>query len=268
LIPGYLPPHVVSDKQLYTLADLRMPSCVFRPHCDIPNIKDMPAQDLWADEVRERHYVSMLNQLLGRHLRLKGLAYNRDFKRNYFPREDDETLEFTKQWFNVRTERMSSRPRVVCKYYEYGKDRFWRHTAVNFRFRRFSDSWYLQIVPRYLFTTDGITPWESEMVGPYTTRKQAGENNRHVLNNVLFWSNVLAGLGNAATKAELWLDRNTQGEFEPDVIIELLPTFGIADFAIPYDPAVYEEDEEAVGTSLFAFLNQQASPEEEPDEEE
>jgi hypothetical protein len=94
------------------------------------------------------------------------------------------------------------------------------------------------------------------MVGPYTTRKKAGENNRHVLNNVLFWSNVIAGLGNTSTKAELWLDKRKQDKSKPDVIIELLPTFGIADFAIPYDPAVYEEEEEVVQTSLFAFLNQ------------
>jgi hypothetical protein len=267
-IPGDIPPYIVGDRQLYTLVDLRRSDCVFRPHCDISSINDEPAQDLWASEVRERHYVSMLNQLLGKHLESQGLVYNRDFRRDYFPREDDESLEFTKQWFNVRTEKMSSRPRLVCKYYEYGKDKFWRHTAANFRFRRFSEFWYLQIVPRYFFTADGITPWESEMVGPYTTRKKARENNRHVLNDVLFWSNVIAGLGNASTKAELWLDKRRQGKSKPDVIIELLPTFGIADFAIPYDPAVYEEEEEAVETSLFAFLNQQDSFEEERGEEE
>jgi hypothetical protein len=270
-IPGDIPPYIVNNKWLYTLVNLRKPDCVFRPHCDVSNINDEPAQDLWADEVRERHYVSMLNQLFGKHLKSQGLVYNRDFKRDYFPREDDKSLEFTKQWFNVRTEKMSSRSRVVCKYYEYGKYKFWRHTAANFKFRRFGDFWYLQIVPMYFFTTDGITPWESEMVGPYTTRKKAGENNRHVLNSVLFWSNVIAGLGNTSTKAGLWLDKRKQGKSKPDVIIELLPTFGIADFSIPYDPAVYEEEEEAVQTSLFAFLNQQNGldeDEEEPDEEE
>jgi len=108
----------------------------------------------------------------------------------------------------------------------------------------------------YFFTLDGVAPCDSKMVGPYTTRKKARENNRHVLNHVLFWSNVIAGLGSRASAAELWLDKRKQGKTRPDLVIELLPTFGIAEFAIPYDPAVYEEEEEPVQASLFAFLNQ------------
>jgi len=256
-IPGYTPPFIVNDKRLYTLVDLRKSDCVFRPHCDTSSIETEPAEDLWEDEVRKRHYVSMLNQLLGRHLKWRGLAYSRDFKRDYFPREDDTSLEFKKQWFNIRTKKMSSQPRTVCKYYEYGKYGFWRHTAANFKFRKFGDFWYLQIVPMYFFTLDGVTPWDSKMVGPYTTRKKASENNRHVLNHVLFWSNVIAGLESTASAAELWLDKHKQGKTKPDLVIELLPTFGIAEFAVPYDPAVYEEEEETIQASLFAFLNQQ-----------
>lgn len=263
---SFTPPFIINNKRLYTLVNLRKEDCDFRPYCDTSAIVTESAEDFWEDEDKFRHYVTMLNQLLGKHLRAQGVWYNRDFKRNYFPREDTESLEFKKQWFNVRTNKLVDKPRTVCKYYEYGKDRFWRHIAAKIRFEKIGAFWYLQIVPMYFFTEDGAIPCASKMVGPYTTRKKANENNQHVLNHVLFWSNVIAGLGSTNSHAKLWIDKRRRGRTKPDLVIELLPTYGIAEFAIPYDPAVYEEKDETIQTSFFAYLNQQTGFDEDDEE--
>jgi hypothetical protein len=40
-------------------------------------------------------------------------------------------------------------------------------------------------------------------------------------------------------------------DFKPVMIIEKLPFLGIADFAIPYDPAIYEEPPPVEQLSMF-----------------
>jgi len=131
----------------------------------------------------------MLNQLLGIHMRRCGLKYAHDFDRNYFPRYDDDKLVFKRDWYNVRTAR-SAPPRIVVKYYEYGIDKFWRHLASSLSFRTIGNTWYLQVIPKYFYTHDGHTPYDRDKTGPYTTKLKARERNIHVLNHVLFWSDV------------------------------------------------------------------------------
>lgn len=255
-IPGYTPPFIIAGKRLYTFDNLDDQNCVFRPHCDTAQILKEPAEALWDDDDKIRQYVDLTNQLLGKHLRKQGIAYNREFRRNYFPREDDQSKEFKKPWFNARTQRKTQQ-RTVCKYYEYGKDTFWRHLAANLKFQKFGNTWFLQIIPMYFFTEDGMLPYDPDKVGPYTTRQKAQETNYHVLNHVLFWANTLAGLGKEASTIKIWLDSKRTSRDQPIMIIEAIPSFGISDFAITYDPATYQEEELPVQGSLFSFLNQQ-----------
>jgi hypothetical protein len=103
-------------------------------------------------------------------------------------------------------------------------------------------SWFLQVIPRYFFTYDGRVPWDSEKVGSYTTRKKAMEWNPHVLNHVLFWSDVLSGRKKSIT---LKLD------FKNVLVMNKKPLDGLASFAIPLDPAVYDEPPEEKQLDLF-----------------
>jgi len=155
--------------------------------------------------------------------------------------------------------------RIIAKHYRYGFDEFWRHTAANISFREIGSHWYLQVIPKYFFTSDGDTPYDNEKVGPYTTRIRARERNYHVLNQVLFWADVLAA---GSDSIQLRLDRR--------VLVDIArePMTGIAPFAIPLDPAIYEEPDEVdeLGqTSLFDILVGDPRPaegDEEQDDEE
>lgn len=232
----FIAPFFIKENNLYTLDDLRNHQCSLRRFCDTKNINDDSAEKWATDPLKKADFLYLLNQLMGNHLRSCGLAYNRDYKRTYFPRQNATDLEFRRRWHNIRTRR-DIIPRIVVKYYEYAGDKFWRHSALNINFKQIGEAWFLQIVPRYFFTEDGENPSPGELVGPYTTGIKAKERNLKVLNDILFWSDVLA-----KDKHEIEM---TLHQYKM-VIVERLPVSQIADFAIPTDPALFEEEEETL----------------------
>ena len=244
-IAGYTPPFCIHENFLYTLSDLRHDLNVLRDFCDIGTIDDYPTSKWMDDDELRKNLVFMFNQLLGSHCYRCGLAYNPDFGRTYFPREtdDDADTRFVRTWTSPRTKREAP-PRAVAQYYEYGALRFWRHLAAEFHFLRIGRKWFLQVVPKYLFTEDGKTPCDPELVGPYTTRLKAMEHNPQVLNHVLFWAHTLAGGHN---RIEMTLFH------EPLIVVEKEPLTVVADFAIPIDPATYEEKPPSGQMTLFGL---------------
>ena len=253
-IEGYKPPFCIHDGHLYTLSDLDNDRNVLREVCDIKTISEMPFAD-WIDDFDLRNnLVFMLNQLFGSHCYQCGLAYNRDFKRTYFPRESevDSDKSFTRTWTSPRTKR-DAPPRTVVQFYEYGTFKFWRHLAAEFRFEQFGRKWFLRVTPKYLFTDDGKKVCNPALVGPYTTKLKAMEHNPQVLNHVLFWGQTLA---NGRPRIEMTLYGETL------VVIEPEPATVIADFAIPYDPATHEEEPSSQQLTLFSLEHTEDEPDE------
>ena len=240
----FVPPFCIRGNQLYTLSCLRDHRCNLREFCNLTKISDMKTNE-WIKDISLRNdYVYLLNQLLGIHRHRCGLKYNSIRKLVYFPRENDTDIEFKRDWHNVRTDRESTRS--VVKYYEYGSDKFWRHRAADLKFRFVDESLCLEIVPRYLFTTDGKKLWDSEKIGPYTTRIKAQERNTHVLADVLFWSDILS---QGQPEIQLQLDYRTA------MVIGKLPINGTADFAIAIDPvASYEEPDNSGQLDFFDLI--------------
>ena len=243
-VEGFIPPFCIFDDRLYTFSDLHNERCTLRNFCDISDVADMPAEHWATDDLRRNDYIFLLNQLLGIHLRRCHLKYNRNFRRNYFPRQDETSREFKRDWINVRTGRTAP-ARTVAKFFRYGSDSFWRHLAANLSFKSISQSWYLEIIPKYFFTEDGEVPYDSEKVGPYTTRIKAMERNIQVLNHVLFWADVLS---ESKPAIDIQLD------FKTAMTIEKEPLSSIANFAIPHDPAIYEETEDTGQMPLLDVL--------------
>lgn len=237
VLQGPIPPFTILSGKLYTFSDLSKQNALHQ-FCDVSSVKEEIIESWWSDDVFRRHYVYLLNRLLGIHLRRCGIRYNKKFGRNYFPRVNDIETEFQTDWYNIRTRR-EIRGRQTAKYYTYGYNNFWRHTATDLSFRLIGNSWYLQIMPKYFFTVDGISPWDSEKVGEYTTQVKAAENNYHVLNHVLFWSDTLS-------RANPKKSPKSQIVFQLDnkavLVIEKMPISVVANFSIPHDPAVYEEE--------------------------
>lgn len=245
---GFIPPYNVIAGRIYSLSNLHAENCVLGRFCDTSTVRSEQLENWWGDEVLERNYVFMLNQLLGIHLRRCGIRYNKQFKRNYLPRENQTDKEFQTVWYNVRTKRTIP-DRTTTKFYTYGYNSFWRHTAAEMSFRRMGQTWFLQVVPKYFFTEDGITPWDSNKVGEYTTQIKALETNQHVLNHVLFWADVLShNKRDNSNKAEIVVELDTRAV----MVMDKMPIAGIANFAIPFDPATFEEQ---VSSAQISFLD-------------
>lgn len=251
-IRGYKPPFCIIEDRLYTLADLRQKDCVLREVCEVAHVNDVLSKSWLADVTRRRDLIFLLNQLLGLHLRQCGINYNPDARRNYFPRQDDTRREFKQDWFSVRTGR-NAPPRIIVKHYVYGADQFWRHLAAQLSFRYIGSSLYLQVVPKYFFTSDGETAYDRDKTGPYTTSLKASERNPHVLNHVLFWSDILS-----IRKPTIEIKLGAR----PVMAIEKLPVSGMANFAIPLDPATFEEEEDAGQSDFFSMLSSEVDDEE------
>jgi len=238
---GYLPPYCVVDgKRLFSLSDPTAAESPLNSFCS-GRVETVAAATWLTDELRTGDFVFLMKQLLGKHMVRCGLRYNPNFKRNYFPRENSTDLEFRRLWKSSRTGVTDER--IAAKYYEYGTIKFWRHLACQAAFCHFGSEWFLEIAPKYFFTTDGETAWDSELVGPYTTRLKSSEHNNQVLNHVLFWAYTLAQGGRAIN---LKLDGSTVAVIDPN------PLTGLAHFAIPDDPATFEDKPVSQQLTLFA----------------
>lgn len=237
----FVPPFAIERGNIYTLSDLNNPDCVLREFCEMTKISTEQEEAWRMDKNRRRAYVSMLNRLLRAYAYHCNLRYAKEFKRFYFPKNEKSADPVKVQWTSQRTK--SKDTRTVAEYYEYGYDRFWRHLAANLSFRVIGSNWFFEISPKYFFTTDGETAWDSEKVGPYTTRKKAVEHNPHVFNHVLFWAEYLS---QKTGNIQMRLDGKVV------LVIEKMPFVGLAKFAITDDPAIFEEPPEGNQMDFFS----------------
>lgn len=247
-IDGPSPPFCVTEGKIYTLSDLRNPENVLRPFIG-KKIDEVDAGMWFNDPTRHRDVSFLMSQLLGHHRRRCRIRFNPDFGRfgrAFFPRENEKDLEFKRGWTSIRTGKLAP-ARITAKRYEYGKFSFWRHLAAELSFLSFGDKWFLRINPKYFFTDDGKNPCTNDLVGPYTTMLKAKEHNIQVLNHVLFWADVLSQNQPAI---RMQIDNRTIVE------VEKTPHLGIASFAIPEDPATFEEVPQSGQLSLFTFDDQ------------
>lgn len=246
IYPLVLPFDLRGDR-LYTFVDLNDKASPLAPFCDTAHAKIEKRERWWSDDNLVRLYASLLNQLMQTHIASVGLSYNEEYERIYFPKSDDGALEIKRIWYNVRTKRYSP-GRIVVKYYEYGADKFWRHKAVSLWFEYIGKSWYLRIIPKYFFTIDGFIPHNSPKVGSWTTVIKSQEYNPNVLNDILFWSDILSGGDAAQTDLDqMHIDLGGNSVLS----IDRLPVIGEAGFSIPSDPATYEEPDPTEQMDLF-----------------
>jgi len=239
---GHIPPFRISGNTFRTFDDLLDDNSGLRQFTS-GRVTKISGKDTLADESRYDDYIFLLNSLLKTHMYQRGVLFNKDFRRFFFRRPKEGT-ELKQEWTSIRTGKKAP-PRTLVGYYEYGKERqitFWRHLAASIRFVPLGSKLYIQIVPKYFFTTDGTTPWDSELVGPYTTRIKSREFNPQVLNHVLFWS---WRMGDG--KSEIKMREGNHVLLEANC----KPVTGLSPFALRLDPATYDEPVPSFGQALL-----------------
>jgi hypothetical protein len=190
-LTGNIPPYVYGSGTLVTLTDPTEGDTVLRSVIDAGGIEKYSLDD-WlgsrlerADDLRR-----LLNGLMHRHLRGLGLDYQKKPRRYFYRRGLAEDSPLTRRWTSARTGR--SQTRTVAKYYTFGKLKFYRHQALDFRSDRFSLRWAFALDPHIHFTLDGVKPWEGDAAKSYAIRARAEQYNDAYLNNIFFWAHQLS----------------------------------------------------------------------------
>jgi hypothetical protein len=132
----------------------------------------------------------LLNSTLHRHLRSLGLEFAERHKRYFFNRglSPDSTLK--RNWKSLRSGREHTR--IVAKYYEYGKHKFYRHLALRARVEQIGSDWGVVLDPQVYLSIDGTARWEGTVARSYAIKARVEEWNNVFLNNIFFWSFIIA----------------------------------------------------------------------------
>jgi len=148
---------------------------------------DAIATEEWAqsdDSVVQRQFVQLLNGALEEQT-WPAARRGKDHDTLYIAAPEDLS--------SVEVPGRSSQMRTIVKTYrrDDGSVRYVRHLALDRRFRRYDDVWYLEIVPTYFFSLDGY--WQSKFAAKQLSGIKRIERHRDVRRHVETWSWILRG---------------------------------------------------------------------------
>ncbi|RKU10049.1 hypothetical protein C6501_14095 [Candidatus Poribacteria bacterium] len=179
----WLPPFLLYNERLFTFENLSTSSNPLYTVIDTNDIGKITVEE-FINIYDEKVFVWLLNTCFFRHLEAQGLWVDKDRKRAYFPKTDEN---FRKVTYKARV-RLATR-KVVKKVNNY-----WEHKSFWFRFERFGEIWTLVLLPSYVFTTDGEkTLLSGDLVNKLSTARQSRDYNNVVHNDLVFWAWVLSG---------------------------------------------------------------------------
>lgn len=189
-LTGIIPPYVYRSGSIVTLRDPTEPGTALTGVVD-PSPEEFGLEDwLGQGTAAEDELVTLLNGVVHRHLRGMGLEYDKDLRRYFFNKGVAADAPLHRKWTSSRTGR--TQPRLVAKYYAYGKLNFFRHQALKVQVQQFGASWAISLRPAFHFTVDGRRLWAGEAARSYAIRARAEQYNNAYLNDVLFWANQLS----------------------------------------------------------------------------
>ena len=179
----WLPPFMTYAERLFTFENLSTSANPLYTAIDTNDIGKVTIEE-FINIYGEKTFVWLLNTYFFRHLKAQGLWVDRERKRAYFPKTDENQQEITHQAHVRRAIR-----KVVKK-----RKNFWEHKSFWFRFECYGNVWALLVFPSYVFTTNGKASYLSgDLTNKYSTRLQSRDYNNVVHNDLIFWKWVLSG---------------------------------------------------------------------------
>lgn len=150
--------------------------------------KELLTNWIGEDAARMSVVTALLNLAVQRHLIRRGLTYDYDKRRYFFPPSSDGG-EAKIKW------RKRGRPRTVARRL-VDDDGFltgWRHTAAKLPVIHLGGYWFIQVRPTVVFSRDGTihSIQGGSTVGPMATAWLARERNRNMAYHTYFWGFVL-----------------------------------------------------------------------------
>lgn len=194
----FSPVLVRHGNEVVTFHRLRNPANPLSSVIDTRNVRS-DSLTAWVgdDADRVRVVIALLNLAVQRHLIHRGLTYDHEKRRYFFPPAGDGS-ESKIKW------RKRGRPRTVARRLvdDNGSHTGWRHTAGKLPVVRLGGYWFIQVRPTVVFTRDGTihSIQGGPTVGPMATAWLARERNRNMAYHTYFWGFVL---GDGATPARV-----------------------------------------------------------------
>lgn len=230
------PPFLLRAGRLWTFADLFQRGEALRESV-VVNTVSVESRASWLfDTDKNIWLMDLLNKALGSHL--SKLALKRDRKGRFFfrPARTDSGVQINRQWQNG-----TDRPREVAamKQNDKTKATFWVHHAATIKFRRLGHKFLLSLEPTYVFTSDGESLLEGDLMGRLVVMWGGRQRNPDILRNVVFWSKAIA-----SSRKEFQI--STGGE---PIIVAGLPATALLNVGI-------EADHVRIGSLLDASDNE------------
>lgn len=184
------PYFIVKGGEVYTFEELGNEYATFKSKILESTEKQcILSKDIFASKVLRNYFSELLNELLKAFLGRKLLNYDKSNNRFFFRKlkeKDDLVVESTTR------KRGQISQKAVVKRYEYGKMKFFRHIAVEFKFHYIEDDVFISLIPKYYFTEDGKKLLEPEIITKLTNYMTAREFNNHYCDWLHFWWSYLS----------------------------------------------------------------------------
>jgi len=183
----FVPAFRVNGQDVITFHDLEAPDSPFASVIEDGAVERILSEDLLREEDGRNLLISLLNMAVSRHASRVGLVPD-DTKlyRFFFPPK--EGVENVITWIpkKVKAHRTVSKPCL-----RDGKVIFWRHLGAYLKIVMLAGKLYLQIIPTWVMTEDGVQVKTGPRVGALVIRWTGPERNLHVLYHVRFWTSIL-----------------------------------------------------------------------------
>jgi hypothetical protein len=193
---GYVPgrsdltPFLQMRRRIWAFHDLSRPDGPFAKVVQRNSTTRQEARAMWSTDDGRRRYVRLLEKVLHLHLTERGLEWDRERDRYWFPAEADGGHRVAE----VRSGTGQPRTRLVAyeqKYRSANARGPWRHWALECRFESVGGGWALATRPAYQWTSDGSTPLDVGSVSPRASRELNLVYHAQYLDQVSFWQSWL-----------------------------------------------------------------------------
>ncbi|MUP45648.1 hypothetical protein E0K83_07810 [Gramella sp. BOM4] len=169
------------DKSITPLADYVEPSMT----------EKIPFSEFEEKDEDRKMIVRLLNKSIQVHLESLGLIVDWRRQRAYFPKLNDTENRTVSYHARVKRATRTVAKRIINK--KTDELLYWEHKSVNYQIKRFGSDWVLVLLPGYVFSVDG-EKWlvKSEKISRLATKRSSIDYNKSVLNDLYFWSNIIA----------------------------------------------------------------------------
>lgn len=218
LTAGEIAPFILREGILFAFQNLGERKNLFHEVVDTSKAHRYLARTWWSDPDRMGWFIQLLNRTLNKITGHRGLHFDRDHKRYYFPpKEVGEEREVTYRPLNAERATRKVVWQPMNKATGEGRG-YWYHRAVSLQFFRLAaEDWCLSIRPELHLTADSVRPFASEKIGARVTRKKSRTFNYDLLGDVQFWRDYLSDsspriIGRFGTQSIIILTALAHGE--------------------------------------------------------